>query len=90
MTDWQPIETAPRDGTEILVWYELATVPIVHIAWFNSEHEWHRTGQYFGGWESLDDWLGWWSYTRSSITQERLDEDREPTHWMPLPEPPWE
>lgn len=86
--DWKPIESAPRDGTGILVYKDVATVPVVHIAWFRSEAEWQESGQFCGGWETLEDWVGWWSYTRNSVTQEKLDGYAEPTHWMPLPEPP--
>jgi hypothetical protein len=85
MSAWQPIETAPKDGTDVLVLLNWADVPVVHIAWFRSREEWERVGQLCGGWPTLEDWLGWWSYTRNGMTQERLD---GPTHWMPLPPAP--
>lgn len=84
--EWQPIQTAPLDGTEVLVFYEVATVPVAHIAFYRGEREWLESGQYCGGWDSLEDWIGWWSYTRGSVTQERLDGYRQPTKWMPLPD----
>lgn len=87
MNNWQPIETAPKDGTEILLLLDCATVPVVHIGWWNSREEWERVGQICGGCDSLEEWEGWWAYTRNSVTQEKLDGFRSPTHWMPF-EPP--
>lgn len=63
---WQPIETAPMDGTDILLWFGHSV-----------------------GWISLCKWYqkkkrGWcWvcSYDHKAHLW-------EPTHWMPLPEPP--
>ena len=57
MSEWQPIETAPKDGREILGWFGSASVIRWHIG---TESFW------------TDGFM-------------RL---REPTHWMPLPEPP--
>jgi hypothetical protein len=68
--EWQPIETAPMDWTEVLVacpfdggGYEM------HVAtwWFRS---WATYGKDFD--------------TRLPM----LILDRQPTHWMPLPEEP--
>ena len=60
MTEWQPIETAPRDGTNILSWEHKMECMII----FWQSGDWHCTHDcedlYFS----------------------------EPTHWMPLPEPP--
>lgn len=58
--EWQPIETAPRDGTRILVFY-----PVLDGHIFTAGFE-------FGTWQS-----GIWDGRRE-----------QPTHWMPLPEPP--
>jgi len=68
---WQPIETAPKDSTDILVFVETASVPIVHIA------RWEVGDENFG--------VGWWSYTHNSVGQEMLTGFKYPTHWMPLP-----
>jgi hypothetical protein len=87
MTRWQPIETAPRDGSDVLVLLDIATVWVAHIAFYRSEEEWEESGQYCWD-EGLDDWLGWWSYTQGSVSQEKLDDYRTPRYWMPLPELP--
>lgn len=68
MSEWQPIETAPRDGTLVLLWWD-------------------------GDFAPVGFWQDGWVYT---MTQARnLDGavidillGYEPTHWMPLPEPP--
>lgn len=65
---WQPIETAPKDGTEILVaraGYGMAVVSFRDGEWCNAG-EWCFAGD-----------VGWGGSM-----------DVEPTHWMPLPEPP--
>lgn len=85
--NWQPIETAPKDGTAILVLLDCATQPVVHLAWYRSKQEWDECGQYCD-FESFEYWNGWWSYTRNSVTQEKLDDYREPKFWMPMPEAP--
>jgi hypothetical protein len=55
---WQPIETAPKDDTEVLVLVEDGGILI---------------GCFAGGM--------WW-------IEQTFYEKRNPTHWMPLPEPP--
>lgn len=60
MSEWQPIETAPKDGTPILV---ADSGPYAFVVEWNNKHR---------------AWLG---ADRSAW---------EPTHWMPLPEPPKE
>lgn len=85
MTNWQPIETAPKDGTDILVYYEFATVPIVHIAYYDTdEHDLWKDQ----GFDNKEDKIGWWSYVQNSVSQHKLEGYSAPTHWMPLPDSP--
>jgi len=84
---WRPIETAPKDGTEVLLLLDCAGVDVVHVAWYRNSEEWESSGQFCGGWDSLEEWEGWWSYTRNSVGQEKLGLDKI-THWMPNPPRP--
>jgi len=73
MTQWQPIETAPRDGRTILCFWPgfdesqiSAGGAIVGVA------RWMRPGAgYIEHWCHEGEWTPW-----------------DPTHWMPLPEAP--
>ena len=80
--DWQPIETAPKDGTWILVsggkagfddyMKEIESWPQCMVAFCEpARDEWSR--DYW----AVCFWDGGW----------RTDYE-SPTHWMPLPEPP--
>lgn len=66
--DWRPIETAPKDGTRILMYQREAGGEYGKI-----EYE----DYYFVGW--FDKY--WYCCEYSAF-------EREPTHWMPLPEQP--
>jgi len=71
---WRPIETAPKDGTDVLVMYMHIDTQIVHNAFYASESE---------GWDAQA--VGWWSYDHSEVSRIKLDDWMTPTHWMPLP-----
>lgn len=72
---WQPIETAPKDGTLVLLFRP-------------SAHEWGRVAP--GKWHANEHaasprpfWDGWLKIGARSEWREW-----QPTHWMPLPAPP--
>lgn len=82
---WQPIETAPKDGTEIFVLREdWGTAPLAHWGEYPGGMVLNSKGQDvdMDGWlldESFsagheDGFLGW-------------DDDPMPTHWMPCLSP---
>lgn len=73
---WVPIETAPMDGEEVIVGFDVATVWIVRSARFVRADEWCPPEP-----DTVD---GWWAYS-NSVSQELLDGLYTPTHWMPLP-----
>ena len=79
MGEWQPIETAPKDQTEVLVWVRGEIIPLV-MAFFSREYY----AREYGDAEYMED--GWrLSYGYPGHLPEST---WEPTHWMPLPEPP--
>lgn len=73
--EWQPIETAPKDGTMILTYRDSATVPVIlSTYWFEKD-------------EHYDGRSGWY-HSQNSVGAYLLDDWETPTHWMPLPQPP--
>lgn len=82
---WQPIETAPTDGTEVLGYRDDAGVFIMRYA---AAVEFMTSREIDESDLSEDDLhdTDWWY--ADFIEGGLLDGDMAPTHWMPLPEPP--
>lgn len=79
MPDWQPIATAPKDGTRVLVWK--ASVFLAHWE-LDFSTEWDEEAEVSksrGAW--TDGTVKSWNYQEEQ-------EIENPTHWMPLPDPP--
>lgn len=81
--EWQSIETAPKDGTEIILAIPTGAKQFnqqrywVHLGWYAPDESRFKWQFYDGVDDELDD--------RAMING--IQEDA-PTHWMPLPEPP--
>lgn len=77
MADWQPIETAPKDGSVIDLWADAWGGPRRYPNCRWRADEW------------LDDYERCWEQEYSeAMGAYHARYEFEPTHWMPLPPPP--
>lgn len=74
---WQPIETAPRDGREILVYFAGRLASTYRVGWYNLHGE---TTPENGLWCVDDEKNGPYPLRRYNA--------EDATHWQPLPPPP--
>ena len=73
MSDWRPIETAPKDGTSVLVaWKDWRSVDIV--SWYQAV--------------DTDDGQPGWMLRRGHFRLGSVGADPEPSFWMPIPAKP--
>lgn len=70
-SEWQPIETAPKDGTEFLGSTKFG---VRIMRWDDCKYQ-KRAQPYFAG---------------SGLNRPSWDRAYQPTHLMPLPDPPKE
>ena len=85
MNQWQPIETAPKDGTTIIIGWRDEKAWQQRMGAWDSEHsfKWNDEtdeSESEGAWSdgAVDDWAYQETYSYPA------------THWMPCPEPPTE
>jgi hypothetical protein len=75
MTGWQSIETAPKDETFVLLYFPPGMEP------WQAEAD----GMVLGFWsEEYADWF----HSEAAGNSLTARGAAQPTHWMPLPEPP--
>ena len=78
--EWQPIETAPKDGTLVLLW----GIWSGEVSGIYNEKEMHLGYYYVSEFQSLEEKGFNWTVTGGDMYGCRMN----PTHWMPLPKPP--
>lgn len=71
--EWQPIETAPKDGSDVLLYFPLEGLK-----------GWSRV--VICHWRTIGDERGHWVWQDRAVRG--YSDAYKPTHWMPLPEPP--
>lgn len=77
--EWRSIETAPKDGTNILIFAR----DFPAIAWWANVYYFNYDKDEMVEGEEWAQWICDNPYYNSVLTG-----DRTPTHWMPLPNPP--
>ena len=71
--EWQPIETAPKDRTKILVFTVHGDIELTEWCIIENSHYEEAGNDLYR--KVIDETTEFWN-------------SNKPTHWMPLPEPP--
>lgn len=82
MSDWQPIETAPKDGTAVLVMRNIWPGTKSGFAEACNGHNTYVSEFWADEGDEGGEWMCYMDMIREPICP------IEPTHWMPLPAPP--
>jgi hypothetical protein len=80
---WQPIGTAPKDGTPILLASPVGNETRISVGFWDAE--------FALGWDEAAERSSWRSaWTDGTVASFSYEEYTElhPTHWRPLPDPP--
>lgn len=81
--EWQPIETAPKDGKTILLGYYNSAG-----RWRTLRGQWMSADYIADNWEYPDDGEPGWYETSVENDDTPNCWRTHPNHWMPLPPPP--
>ena len=90
MTNWKPIDTAPKDGTKVDLW--VVDEYIKNKQPKNGERicdAWWVEGQYISS--KKTNYTGWVYYNGNNtcaVEHGFVGGARYATHWIPLPDPP--
>ena len=71
---WQDISTAPKDGTDVLLYFPLEGL----------SSDWPK--RIIAHWRAIDGERGHWVWQARAFRS--YSEEYQPTHWQPLPAPP--
>ena len=72
MDGWRPIETAPKDGTRIMLYRPTG---------------WKHAKIVFGYWNT-NGRVHYFQHDMEFLEGKNVARREKPTHWMPLPQPP--
>ncbi len=81
--EWQPIETAPKDGRTLLLGYLNGA-----NRWRTMRGQWYSNDLIMMDMEEPDDHEEGWYETSVEADEPPNVWTTNPTHWMPLPDPP--
>ena len=70
--NWQPIETAPKDGTEIVLWCENSEEILSPVVW--------RGGD-------IQEWRAWHLDDFDVMAWRALESYQKPSHWFQITPP---
>jgi hypothetical protein len=81
VSNWQPIETAPKGSKSVLLGcdYDRHGKQRVTLAWWDEQFEPSAVSGC---------WIEGWFYDPQEDQNEPMRVEFRPSHWMPLPEPP--
>lgn len=80
-TYWQPIATAPKDGTLIDLWLPKSRQRTTRCYWGRPQHTCGENEGYCDSCPDHDGWVDGEDFTLGYTSE-------EPSHWMPMPAAP--